>query len=187
MIPDNMIFPVLKSSEWSEHDEALADRLSVPSDDPRLPWVAYGALDGVDFEPLRMAEIEESRAEDLKEEALRNLQDLPASWQPVEGSSGPGGRASMLGCFDDELAAERILDTEFMLRAQDQLRTEILAVGIPRRGHLVVVDGRQADASLTRFGAYNLGQFHSRESEPITSLTVLMEEGEFSGLLQFMT
>ncbi len=186
MTPDEVLFPILKSADWSGHEKAIAHKLSVPSDDPRLPWVTYGTMNGADFALLAVEETEGGTVgEDVKIAALRNLQDRPADWQPAPGSEAESGNTSMLLCAADELATERILDPEFMREAEGMLGTEILAVGIPRRGHMVAMDGRQPDASLTRFGAYNLGQFYSRESEPITSLTILMEEGEFSGLLQF--
>lgn len=180
------ILPYLMPSDWSLHAESVAHRLEVPSDDPRIPWVALGHLSNREFDPLAGAASKpESEFDHLAERALANLHDRPASWQPVEGGGNMGGRTSMVACVDDDLSAERIMDMQFMIEAQKMLGTEILAVGIPRRRLLVAIDGRQPESSLTRFGAYNLGQYHSSETQPLTSLTFMMGDGEFAGVIQF--
>lgn len=50
-------------------------------------------------------------------------------------------RARILPCAHDFLAAERILDTDFLKEAQRTLRARGLLVGIPRRGRLLCIDG----------------------------------------------
>jgi uncharacterized protein YtpQ (UPF0354 family) len=171
-------------AEWEAPHSIPAYRLEVPSDDPRIPWVTFGSQGPSGLKPFEVDEIGEVERDELKQAALNHLRERGASWQRVK-SQGAGRRSSMLACLDDQLAAERILDVRFVRQAHDKLGTAVLAVGIPRRGLMVAMDGRQPEESLMGFGAFNLAEYHSGESAPITSLTFLMDDGEFAGIANF--
>lgn len=186
MDAENTILPYLMPADWALHAQSVSRRLDVPSDDPRIPWISFGQLARQDFEPLSPEAFDTTEGEEqIVARALSNLQERSASWQPVDGAGEGNAATGMIAAVDDELSAERIMDKDFMIDAQEMLGTEILAVGIPRRRLLVAIDGRQPESSLTRFGAYNLGQYYSSETESLTSLTFLMGDGEFAGVMQF--
>ena len=50
---------------------------------------------------------------------------------------------------------------------------------------MVAMDGRQPEESLMGFGAFNLAEFHSGESNRITTLTFLMDDGQIAGIANF--
>ena len=182
-LPDPL-YPILMPSEWEAPANTPTFRLQVPSEDPRIPWVTFGNMGSDGLEPFE-ADVEEAfKREQIEEAALQHLVERMASWQRVK-SQGGGGRSSMLACLDDPLAAERILDPDFIRQAGKKLGTELLAIGIPRRGLMVAMDGRQPEESLMGFGAFNLAEFHSGDSDPITSLTFLMDDGEIAGIANF--
>lgn len=181
------IYPILKSPEWEPKADSFSQRLGVPSDDPSIPWITLGRVETQDVHLLNgdYQDRDLAASEDLLQTAIENLKERTASWHRVDSASGRSNRSEMIACVDDVLAPEHILDPGFIAAAHDTLKTEILAIGIPRRGLIVAMDGRQPETSLTGFGALNLAEFHSGDSEPITPLTFLMADGEFSGLMQF--
>jgi hypothetical protein len=181
------IYPILMSPQWEPKHDAFSKRLQVPSDDPSIPWITLGRVNSQDVHLLNgdLTIETESSGEALLQTAVDNLISRDASWHRVDSPSGDARRSDMLACVEDLLAAEHILDPDFVAAACDKLNTEILAVGIPRRGLIVAMDGRQPESSLMGFGALNLAEYHSGDSRPITPLTFLMAEGECSGLMQF--
>ena len=178
------LYPILMPSDWEAPENTPAYRLEVPSDDPRIPWVTFGSLGTSGLEPLEEPVEQEFKRDQIEETARRHLSERDATWQRVKSQSG-SSRSSMLACLDDPLAAERVMLPEFVVQAQEKLGTEVLAIGIPRRGLMVAMDGRQPEESLMGFGAFNLAEFHSRETDPITSLTFLMDEGKIAGVAYF--
>ncbi len=183
-LPDPL-YPILMPSDWEAPEMTPTYRLEVPSEDPRIPWVTYGSLGPNGLEPFQEEVENQFKQDQIEEAGLRHLKERDASWQRVQSQGGGGGRSSMLACLDDPLAAERILDAEFVRRAQKKLGTEVLAIGIPRRGLMVAMDGRQPEESLMGFGAFNLAEYHSGESNRITTLTFLMDDGEIAGIANF--
>ncbi|MGA9533198.1 MAG: hypothetical protein WBR18_10825 [Anaerolineales bacterium] len=183
------IYPILMSPQWEPRPDSFSKRLEVPSDDPSVPWITLGRVQSQDVHLLNgdLAGNAEASGDDLLVAAIGNLSDRDASWHRVDSANGSSSQSEMLACVDDLLAPEHILDSNFVAKAQHKLNTEILAVGIPRRGLIVAMDGRQPETSLMGFGALNLAEYHSGDSEPITPLTFLMADGKFSGLMQFGT
>lgn len=181
------IYPILKSPEWKPKTESFSRRLGVPSDDPSIPWITLGRVETQDVHLLNGNYQDQDQAADdeLLSVAIENLKAREASWHRVDSASGRSKRSEMIAFVDDILAPEHILDPDFIAAAHETLHTEILAIGIPRRGLIVAMDGRQPESSLTGFGALNLAEYHSGDSEAITPLTFMMADGEFSGLMQF--
>lgn len=182
-----MIYPIFKSPQWKPTAEGFSVRLQVPSDDPSIPWITLGRINSQDVHLLNgdLAEAGQASGEELLQSAIENLSKRDANWHRVDPASNHSKRSEMLACTDDLLAPEHILDPGFVAAAHDTLNTEILAIGLPRRGLVVAMDGRQPETSLMGFGALNLAEYHSGDSEPITPLTFLIAEGEFAGLMQF--
>ena len=78
------------------------------------------------------------------QQALRDLVGTESSWRWVE-SAIPGGAWLELFVVEGPMAAERILDHEAMLHAQDLVAGgKLLAVGIPHRGLLLTASPHAA-------------------------------------------
>lgn len=90
----------------------------------------------------------------------------------------------MLLCADDYFAAETILDSAFLRQAQKRLKAGLLAVGVPRRGLLMAIDGQQPLELLAAFAAGVSAQYHRGESAPITPAVFAVADGQVVGMLQ---
>jgi len=183
------IYPFLKAADWPQGEMAVRRRLNVSNkEDPELPWIALGwdlpnnivYVTRQDLADMGMSE------EEVWEAALENLRKRKASWERVETDlSGTGVKVPMLGFQGDDLAAERVLDADFMREAQKLLNAESILVGIPRRGVLMVIDGKPPGLALVNFSGNVATLYQGGESAPITPLAFTMKDGEFTGLVRF--
>ena len=130
------VFPLLMPASFTPAQTALARPIIKGPKLPNIPWVTMCLLIPVPGSPApnrgflkqeRVAQLGKTTA-DFEGEALHNVATRPATWQPLS--------FGMLACTDDYLAAERILDPTFLLKAQATLGEESLVIGIPARGQL---------------------------------------------------
>jgi hypothetical protein len=177
------ILPLLKPADWNLASDMVCRPLAeFPS--PGMPYVAYGYDRPNTFEILGRANADAATTASLEAPALKHLRARNASWEKVEIKTGWFKKVRILICGDDFLAAERILDVEFLRAAQKQLGAKMLAVGIPRRGLLMVSDGAQSKDNLQRFCAAVAGQYHRAETPPITTTVFGVIDGSIVGHLQ---
>ncbi len=175
------ILPLLEPSGWELKDKMVCRPLATFGT-RRLPWVAYGWDRPSTFEVLGLDHPEAAPAELLDGAALAQLRTRSASWESITIKLGWFKKARFLACSDDFLAAERILDAEFLLAAQRLLDAKMLAVGIPRRGMLMACDGMDKDA-VARFAAAVEAQYHRAESPPISPIVFAAVDGRLIGHL----
>jgi hypothetical protein len=170
------ILPLLKPADWSLKNEMVHRPLTdMPARD--MPVVAYGWDRPNTFELLGRQHANGQTPASLEGPALRNLKARKASWEQFEIKA-----IRLLVCGNDFLAAERILDTEFLRDAQRQLGAEMLAVGIPRRGVLMACDGASSQDELKRFCAAVAGQYHRAETPPISTTVFGVVDGAIVAL-----
>lgn len=187
MTDTSPVLPILKSHDWLGRERTIC-RLLVPDHDlPGMPVVAYGYDRPHTFEFLLRAEGSRQSVQDqarlVEQAALRNLRARPAKWAVNDVRVGTDNKKLRLAAFDDDyLAAERILDSDFILQAHKNLKAPTLAVGVPRRGGLLAADGRPAD-KLSWFAAIVADLYYRNDAAPITPLVFLMEEGRITGAL----
>jgi HEAT repeat protein len=190
MSSDKPLLPALKPKDWQAKEDAICQPLVVDQESSYMPWLAFGYDLPHTFQFLSANDLHEGaspRQIDLmKQAALRNLRERPARWQTENIKLGLFKRLRMLLCTGDYLAAERILDDGFMLEAHKLLKTEMLAVGIPRRGLLLATNTNGPKEHLKRFGAAVSAQYHRADSPPITPLLFLVVEGQIVGLVKGM-
>jgi hypothetical protein len=151
-----------------------------------LPWLAFGYDRPHTFEFLNNDQLGalKKNLEQVEQEATRNVRLRKASWQATPVPLGHAGEVDVLLCVDDYFAAEKILDAGFLRAAQKQLKIDLLAVGIPRRGFLMAIDGRQSMAILGAFAGAVSAQYHRGDSPPITPAVFAVVDGKVVGLLQ---
>jgi hypothetical protein len=130
------VFPLLMPASYAPAPTALARPIIKGPKLPNIPWVTLCYLIPAAGSPTpnrgfikqeRAAQLGKTPA-DFEGEALHNVGTRPATWQPLA----PG----VLTCTDDYLAAERILDPAFLLKAGATLGEDSLVIGIPARGQL---------------------------------------------------
>lgn len=188
MPSENPLLPALKPHDWQAKEAAICQPLVADQESPFMPWLAFGYDLPHTFQFLSAKDFPAGASPEqidlMKQTAIRNLGQRPARWHTEDVKLGMFKRLRMLLCTDDYLAAERILDTGFMLEAHKLLQAEMLAVGIPRRGLLLSTDAKNPEAHLKRFGAAVSAQYHRSDSPPITPLLFIVVEGQIVGLIK---
>jgi len=175
--------PLLKPADWNERDVMVCRPLAdLPAQG--MPLVAYGWDHPNTFELLSRDHAGGATPDSLDRGALAGLRARSATWQPIEIKLGWFKKVRFLVCGDDFLAAERILDEQFLQQAQRTLGAKLLAVGIPRRGMLMACDGAASKDHLQRFCAAVAGQFHRAETPPITATVFGVIDGKIVGHLE---
>jgi hypothetical protein len=180
---ESPIVPCLKEPAWPGRDTAIARPLWREAS-PYVPWVALGYDHPHTFEFLNREQAPaESTPSELERDAIRNLRKRAATWQELDVKLGWFKKLKMLVAIDDFLAAERILDTAFLLEAQRKLGAPGLFVGIPRRSFLVVTAVDTNVEKVQAFGVVAATQFQSGESAPITPALFTTRNGQIVGTL----
>jgi hypothetical protein len=172
MIESSALFPVLKSHDWEHRDKVLCYQLATHLSIPYMPWITFGQELSTTF-CFHFAKQDQNQTY-LMEEALHNLRKRPALWNMED---------CILQCSNDCLAAERILDSEFMQKGYDLLNTDLLAVGIPCRGLLLAINGRDKE-NIGAFAVMVSTEFFRAYSSPITPITFMFFNGKIAGYVQ---
>jgi len=182
MVDTAGILPLLKPADWNLK-ASMVHRPLTDMPAKNMPVVAYGWDRPNTFEMLGRERAGGATPASLEGPAIEHLRKRTATWEKVEIKLGWLKKVRFLVCGDDFLAAERILDAEFLKQAQRQLGAKMLAVGIPRRGLLMACDGAQSKEVLGRFSAAVAGQFHRGETPTITTLVFAVVDGAIVGHL----
>lgn len=187
MSEQSPLLPALKANDWVGREHSLCRPLVPDLDTPYMPWVAFGYDHPHTFEFVTNQSMpggsDPAQLQLLEHAAVRNLRTRNAAWQ-TEKIKAAGKKLSLLICGDDFLAAERILDREFMAEAQARLKTKLLAVSAPYRGLLLAFDAQQPRERVEVFAAIAATQFFQTDSAPISPLTFLMDNGQIVGMIQ---
>ena len=177
------ILPLLKDAAWPGREQSVCAPLTdLPIQDQ--PLVTFGWDRPETFEMLGRQDPLAANLDVLRAAAAANLKKRAGSWQPIEIKLGLFKTGRFLVCGDDFLAAERILDPDFLMQAQRTLDAKMLAVGIPRRGIIMAANGAQSSELLQRFLAAVAGQFHRGEAPPITPTVFGVVDGAIVAHLQ---
>ncbi|MBC7809764.1 MAG: hypothetical protein H7175_01385 [Burkholderiales bacterium] len=177
----DILLPALKDARWPSSTMVVCRQLAPELDSPHIPYVAFGYDRPHTFEFLNREGLPDlgRTAEEIERIAVNNLLQRPAEWQHY----GSKDDIEMLLWDGDYFAAEHILNADFMRDAQLILEAYILAVGIPRRGLLLVTNGVQPPEKLRAFGAVVSAQFYRAESAPISPVVFGVKDGQIVGML----
>ena len=180
------LLPCLKERTWLGREHAVCRVLWPREASAYMPWVAVGYDHPHSFmfvTAQAFAKMQTTEAA-LEARALANLRKRPAKWEKVSVEPKKGSRFSILACMDDFLAAERILDPDFMKEAQRTLRARGLLVGIPRRGRLFCIDGELNEDAIQAFGIMVAQEFTSVESAEISPMLFVVKDGAVVGFAE---
>jgi hypothetical protein len=177
------LLPLLKPADWDLQAEMVCRPLA-PFPVGDMPMVTYGWDHPNTFELLARASADAATPASLDPIALAHLRGRGGSWERLDVKIGFLKKLRMVICGNDFLAAERILDAEFLREAQSKLGAKMLAVGIPRRGMLMACDGAASKDNLARFCAAAAGQYHRAEAPPITTTIFAVVDGTLVGCLE---
>jgi hypothetical protein len=180
------ILPCLKDPTWEGSEDSLCRRLDLDVDATHLPWIAFGYDGAQSFEFLSRSSLESlgKNPDQVEREAMRNLRLRRASWERVEAKIGFLKKLTIHSCTNDYFASERILDVGFMREIQSRIKAGGLAVGVPRRGVLMVTRSEQPPKHLWAFAAGVSAQYYRGESASITPAVFAMIDGKVVGILE---
>jgi len=186
MAEKQALFPCLKEPDWEGSDKNVCHRLQLNVDSGHLPWVAFGYDYPHTFQFLpkdALGELNKTER-DIEREALRNLRLRTVSLEAADVKLGLFKKLRFLISAEDYFAAEKILDVGFMREVQVRLNAKGLAVGIPRRGVLIVTDAQQPMDKLGPFAGAVSTQYHRGDTAPITPAVFAVVDGQIVGMLQ---
>ena len=176
------ILPCLQPPDWPEAASVLCEPLIGDAAQWNgaiaLPWVAYGvdAFDAFEFFPPDRERLVEMRAA-----ARASLPALSFDMNLLDYDT-----FSVIDVHGSYFASESILDPARMRDFERRLSCDMLAVGIPCRGHAYVTSGNQAESALRRFVDLVERQ-HAAAKQALFSIPVLVQGGEAIGLLRLAT
>lgn len=179
MTSSGQILPSLMPPNWADAASVLCDPLIGESalwdDGIALPYVAYGVDAGDAFELFTNAA--EQRAE-LRAAARASLTGLSFDLTLLEYDA-----MAVVEVHGSYFAAEVLLDPGRMRDFEERLGCDLLAVGIPCRGHAYITAGRQDEHDLRRFVDL-IARAHDAARAPLFGYPVLVQAGEPIGLLR---
>jgi hypothetical protein len=181
-----LLLPILKDAEWKFSNNTVSRKLVADMESPYMPWLSFGYDHPTAFEFLRAGESAFDASRNLtiiERRAVENLRARPHQWTRSDFNLGIFRKLSLLICEGDFFSAEQMLDVEFMRQAQQALRTTMLAVGIPCRGNLMVMNGNSSNELLGRFSAVVAMQYRRAESAQITPMVFMMQDGVIVGVV----
>lgn len=184
MPPIAELTPILKPADWPGRDEGPWEPLLELETTEPIPGVALGwdTPTHLVFARTRDLVALGASVDDARRAAAANVARAKVGRTDIPVSAPDGGELRIL-TFGGPLAAEKILDPVFLRDLQRELGARLLAVGAPRRGMLLVVDGGLPPRRLLGFSAVVQGQFERAESPPICPTVFAVDDGQVIGLL----
>jgi hypothetical protein len=182
-----LLLPCLKPFAWDGRGDTVCRPLWDGQQSDQMPWVAIGFDRPHTFEFIDATRLEAAKTsrQALETRALANLQARPAEWKPMIVRIKEDDELQMLLCTGDYFSAERILDPDFMMRAQQALTATAIVVGVPRRG-VMFATANQSPQHLMAFAAAVAAQYARAESPEISPLLFGMKDGVILGIAQTM-
>lgn len=184
------VFPLLMPSPaFTPGPTQIARPILAGPDLPDLPWITLVYLLPAPESPGRTFVRRERAAQlgrtvaDFESEAIANIGLRPAVWQRLE----PGPGARMLVCTDDYLAAEHILDREFLRQGGELLGESSLVLGIPCRGQLCATPSSEFSSRSPHAKTFKMmvEWMHAAAGETaITRWLFEADDGELGGVLE---
>jgi hypothetical protein len=169
------ILPSLRSRGDAVHQSLLwTPLLEVESD--LVPVIAYGNDSETAF-GLLTSPNSDGRLDELRSAALANIraQEVEVEVQ----SSGDGDHVAVVsGSF---FATEKLLDPAFMRAQAARLGTDLLAVGVPRRG-LMLLAPATSPALVSSLMTVVAREYEQGASRGISPLLLVVQDGNVVGL-----
>jgi hypothetical protein len=119
---------------------------------------------------------------EIEAEALKNLERQERRLWELADFPLASGTARIAVCADEPLAAERILDVEFLRKAGEALGDHrALTVAAPRRGVLLALPLQGPLEAGARFATAVVAAWRSGETEPLSPAIFVVTDGRITG------
>lgn len=173
--------PVLlafKPADWA--DQVVCTRLldkEVPGI-PAPPIIAYGRDYPNTFAYYHRDNEGGEDVEALRAEALENLSGIEVEVDVIE----VGDDLELVSVHGSFFAAEKVLDQAFMLEMHERVGSDLLAVGIPKKGLMLVTGAIQDPETIGGFVRICEHEFDSDPGGALYPLPLLVQDGEVVGV-----
>jgi hypothetical protein len=141
-----------------------------------IPWVAYAFEKEGAIKFITHSELPGGPNAMVNEGALRNLRQRNIQWRADELLTPENQRIPLLIADGDELAAECLLDPDFLHQAHHHMDSVRILVGTPCRGFMYATDSQERNEAP--FSAFISEQYHLAQSDQISPLVHVVHHGE---------
>lgn len=170
----------LKPSDWGMRAEMVQELLApeLESAGADVPLVAYGHDRPNTFAMIKKDAPDTPSLATLREEALRNLRDVPVQIEKVALAE-----LTFYVVYGSYFAGEKILDQPFMHELHERIGAPLLAAAVPEKGRMFVTSALAPASSMLAFIALANGTYSKNEGGRQISPTVFMlSEGRIVGV-----
>jgi len=171
------VLPSLRTRAEAEAQQIVFRELLKKDYGEGLPVIAYGTDSPTQFGLMKQQPDQDLEA--LHAKALANLATQEVAVQEID-----AGNTVLLVVTNSFFATEKLLDRAFMRSLQKRLKSEMLAVTVPRRGLMFVVDGAAGDPRRSMAVLATLTAKESGTSRKISSAILIVQDGEVVGRVQ---
>jgi hypothetical protein len=178
VVEGNDMMMSLQPDNWPHMNEALWTPLihhfgKLKGD---FPIITFGTDSPTHFEPFPLTERNKELIPELMDMARENIEKIEVTIHDQN-----TGIVFIEGhCF----AAEKILDTKFMLSLHQRLNSEILAASVPSKGFLFVSKKPVSTADLEAFRFITHSKYsETEESKPLSKQIFMIMDGQVRGLI----
>ena len=168
-----------KAPDWKGRDKVICRPLTVAGEAQAAPLMAYGEDLPNSFALFMKGGPREAQLDALHAQALENLKSVHAEVQEM--GEGPHRMIAVSGHF---FAAEKVLDVAFMRGLHERLGSPLLLAGVPRKGLLLVMDGRVEPPVVEGLLALCEKEHREARTDPISPTPLLLQEGVIRGFVR---
>ena len=172
------ILCAFKPADWA--DQVLYSLLlenHVPGTPPP-PIIAYGRDYPNTFAYYHRDNDTDDDVDALREQALANLAGVDVEVDEIDVSD----ELQLISVHGSFFAAEKVLDRDFMLELHGRLGAELLAVGIPKKGLMLVTSAIQSPELIGGFVRICEHEFESDPGGALYPLPLIVSEGDVVGV-----
>ena len=169
----------LKPPDWKGRDKVLCRPLADLGPQQAVPLMAYGEDLPHSFALFMKGGPREAQLDALHAQALENLRAVSPEVQEV--GEGPHRLIAVSGHF---FAAEKVLDVAFMRGLHERLHSPLLLAGIPRKGLLLVMNGKVEPRVSADLLALCAREHQKPDAEPLSPTPFILHEGVIRGVLR---
>ncbi|NME69847.1 hypothetical protein [Flammeovirga aprica] len=145
----------------------------------KIPYITYGYDTPEAFVAIQKGD-DTLSLEELRERSIKNLSNIEVDIKQFDLSGIP-----MIVCAGNYYASEKILDHQFMLQMQEKLNAELLAVSMPRKGFMFIIDGAPTPEVFKKFIMItSMKYIEDENTKPLSTKVFVVQDGELSGLIQ---
>ncbi len=171
----------IKPSSWGSFGDVVGEPMCSPElcAQADVPFVAYGMDQPNTFAIFMKLGDKPHRLEDVRLPARANLRKVDVTVEKIELDG-----LSLYAVQGSYFAAEKILDQVFMEAMQEQLGTALLAVAIPEKGRMLVMNAIGDAAKMESFAGLSYGIFRKNAGgRQITPTVFLLDGGKITGVV----